>query len=386
MKNKIVLIGANNYNGLGLVRSFGENGILPYGIIIGREKKGFVEKSKYWKQVWFVDDAENVLDVLMDNFSKEEARPVIIPYADKVVQIFDDLYDTLSQYFILSNINEEKGAINAIVNKFDQVSFAQKLGFAMLESRILSLMSVGEEGEKKFPLILKPVQGGEGDKHDISICNNQKEYVNAVERLQAKGYQRILEQNYLQDREEYVIFGAMDKQYNFCSYTVLRNIRQYPSSYGIGCFSEYITDDHEVYGFAKELMIKIMQYGYNGSIDIELFKSGNGEIYINEINWRVGGRNFTALDTKNYSTVWWALLQCGEKIDFSLKNIIHNRVGYSMKETEDIKNVLFKQISLKSWCKDLRKTTSFAVRDKKDKKPVQYLYYQLLKKFLLKRG
>lgn len=32
--NKVILIGGSHHNGLGLVRSFGVNGIRPYGIIV----------------------------------------------------------------------------------------------------------------------------------------------------------------------------------------------------------------------------------------------------------------------------------------------------------------------------------------------------------------
>lgn len=34
-KNKVILIGGNHHNGLGLVRCFGINKIFPYGIIVG---------------------------------------------------------------------------------------------------------------------------------------------------------------------------------------------------------------------------------------------------------------------------------------------------------------------------------------------------------------
>lgn len=32
--NKVILIGSNHHNGLGLVRSFGIHGIRPYGVLL----------------------------------------------------------------------------------------------------------------------------------------------------------------------------------------------------------------------------------------------------------------------------------------------------------------------------------------------------------------
>ena len=378
MKNKVVLIGVNNYNGLGLVRGFGENAIKPYGIIVGVEGKlggGFIHKSKYWKNVWLVDHAEDSVECLLKNFSNEEEKPIVISYVDKVTQLLDARYNELSKLFILPSINQQEDAINVLANKFEQVQFAKMLGINMLETKIIELATVSQNNDNHYPVILKPVQGGEGDKYDISICYTEDEYNGAIQALKVKGYKRILQQPYLQDRQEYVVFGALDKKYDFCSYTVIHNLRQYPSAFGIGCFSEYITEsnDKAVFNFAKLLMQKIMDYGYSGSIDIELFKDCNNEIYINEINWRVGGRNFVSLDTKIYSTIWWAQLQGGMDIDCFRQHTVNNVEGFSMKETEDVKNVLYHQIKFKDWIKDYRRTTNFAVKNKKDKKPKLFL-------------
>ena len=70
--NKVILIGGNNHSGLGVVRSFGVNGIKPYGIIVTKEKNEnqFVQKSKYWKQVWQVATEEDAIRLLMNEFEQ----------------------------------------------------------------------------------------------------------------------------------------------------------------------------------------------------------------------------------------------------------------------------------------------------------------------------
>lgn len=48
----VIIIGGNHHNPLGVVRSFGVNGIRPYGIIVtGQNKSSFVTKSRYWKKL-----------------------------------------------------------------------------------------------------------------------------------------------------------------------------------------------------------------------------------------------------------------------------------------------------------------------------------------------
>lgn len=390
MKNKVVLIGANNYNGLGLVRTFGMNGIRPYGIIVGREwrqDKGFVSKSKFWQKTWFVDNAEDSIDCLLENFSCEEEKPIVIAYVDKVAQLLDSRLDEFSKKFILPSINNKQNSINSFSSKLEQVYLLKQLGFNMMETEVIILPQEDLKNET-YPIILKPVQGGEGDKHDISICYDDIELAKKLDELTKKGYKRILKQPYLRTREEYVVLGALDKKYNFCSYSILHNLRQYPKSFGVGCFSEYVNEekDEKIFHYTQQLLQKIMDFGYSGSIDIELFKDENDRIYVNEINWRVSGRNFIALDTKVFSTLWWAMLQCGEELDFSRLKLINNSNGYTMKEFEDIKNVIFKQIRFRDWRKDYKKSTGFSVKSKQDRKPGRHLFWQLIKRFLFKTG
>jgi predicted ATP-grasp superfamily ATP-dependent carboligase len=76
--NDVVLIGGNHHNGLGLVRSFGINGIKAYGIIVGEDAEmSFCRKSKYWKQTWAVKTEEEALVLLKKEFSNKKLKPVV---------------------------------------------------------------------------------------------------------------------------------------------------------------------------------------------------------------------------------------------------------------------------------------------------------------------
>ncbi len=386
MLNKVVLIGVNNYNGLGLVRSFGENGIKPYGIMYGRDKDNrYVEKSKHWEQVWHVNDAEDAVEALIDKFSHEEEKPIVISYTDKVMQLLDERYDELSDSFILPNINGKSNGINQFANKKEQSLLLEKCGYETICTKVLDLGKTEDISENLFPIILKPVQGGEGEKLDIKICNDKETFDSAINLFRGKQYKRVLLQQYIKDRSEYVILGAVDGSSNFISFSILKNIRQYPKNFGVGCFSQYVTkkNDPEVYEFSEGLLKQVVKLGYSGPIDIEVFKDNSGNLYVNEFNWRVSGRNFIALDTKVFSVVWWAKLKRGEKIPN--ENLINTKEGFTMKETEDIKNVLSKNLKLSIWLKDYKKSTGLAIKNKNDKKPSKVIYKHLLKK-LFKRG
>lgn len=384
MNNKVILVGANNYNGLGLVRSFGRNNIKPYGIIVGEDvKHGYVEKSKYWEYVWHVDHAEDVIPCLIEYFSEENQKPVVISYVDKVTQLIDHQYDTLCKLFILPSFNQLSNRIKELSSKKSQEEFARMHGIKMLDTKIISFPSDNLCDEcLKFPIILKPVAGGEGDKHDIKICTNEESYINALKYFQDSGYLRILRQPYMRERKEYVVFGSISAEKNFVSYTVIENIRQWPNGFGVGCFSRYIVNGRVV-EFAESILHKLCELGYDSPIDIEIFEDRNGDLYVNEFNWRVGGRNFTSLDTHVYSVVYWYMLKTDTQANIK-ENIINTKEGFSMKETEDFKNVVTRRVKILQWLRDIFRTSSFAVYDIQDYKPMLFYVIDFLKRIINK--
>ena len=76
--NKVILIGGSHHNGLGLVRSFGVNGIRPYGIIVcplGGDS--YLTHSRYWEKTYCVASDEAAVDLLYKKFSGEKEKPVV---------------------------------------------------------------------------------------------------------------------------------------------------------------------------------------------------------------------------------------------------------------------------------------------------------------------
>ena len=75
MRKMIIIGSSNNFNELGLVRSFGVNGITPYGIIICKKKQwkhDWLHLSRYWKKCYRVDSGKEAIDFLIKHFSDEK--------------------------------------------------------------------------------------------------------------------------------------------------------------------------------------------------------------------------------------------------------------------------------------------------------------------------
>jgi predicted ATP-grasp superfamily ATP-dependent carboligase len=370
--NDVVLIGGNHHNGLGLVRSFGINGIKAYGIIVGEDAEmSFCRKSKYWKQTWAVKTEEEALVLLKKEFSNKKLKPVVIPYSDGVAKIIDNHLEELSIDFILPSLNNEEGAIAKLMDKQRQVAFAKTHGLKMLESYILDI-SKNKIYDLKIPLpvILKPVASVEGKKSDISICKTDKDYQSSVDIFRKNGYKRLLVQKYLENKDEYVLTGSIAKE--LITFDLVKSIRRWPVGNGTGSFSEFVVRNEPI-EFGKLVLNKLSEIGYRGPIDIEFFEDKNHFFYLNEINWRSSGRNFVSLYTGNYSGYQY-YCKC---INYPMDNTkVFRKSGYNMNECTDIRH-LFKGYPLLAWLRDVRKSQSFAYWYNEDLRPAfaQYKHY-----------
>lgn len=384
--NEIIIIGGSNYNELGLVRSFGENGIRPCAIIIGNRrdiKRASVYYSKYWKHIDIVSNEEDALSLLRLHYSGLGEKPIIITTNDYIMQFFDSFYKELENDFILSSFNQVSDGINQYADKEKQATFAKKIGFHMLETQVLDLQIDGKvESPFTFPVFMKPVKGGEGSKYDISVAFCNSDFIHIVEKLRMKKYRRILVQPYLKNRKEYLITGAVSPRNSLVSFSVLRGIRQWPTTYGISSFSCLVTEKRIV-DYASRLLKAVVSAGYDGPIDVEFFETDDGKLYVNEFNWRSSGRNWVALYNGVYSTVWWALHHSG--IDVSSKELINDIDGYAMYEFDDIRHCFHHNVQVKNWLTDYFHTGAFSARFFRDPVPMLIETLSFIKRAIKKK-
>lgn len=383
MRKMIIIGSSNNFNELGLVRSFGVNGITPYGIIICKKKQwkhDWLHLSRYWKKCYRVDSGKEAIDFLIKHFSDEKEKPCVTTPVDYIVQMIDENYGKLSSRFIFQNINNKEGEIIYYSNKLEQAELTRSLGFDSLSSEIIILNEFDENKKIDFPIILKPAACGEGSKDDIVICRNMSDMTTAIDVLKKKNYRRILCQKYLENRTEILAYGAVSKKFDLVSYTVLKNIRQWPESYGVGSYGTLIIDQH-IQEFVNKFYHAIMQFGYDGPLDTEIFKDNDtGNLYVSEYNWRSGGRNYTSLGTGVYSIVLWYLLH--NNIDISKYDIINKASGYTMTESTDFNHVINGKITLKQWKKEFKNAMAHALIFKGDIIPAIIPVVSTIKKWI----
>lgn len=382
-KNKVILIGGNHHNGLGLARSFGVNGIKPYGVIVGEgAEHGFVRKSKYWAKTWVIKSDDEIVEFLLNAFQNEKEKPVVIPYSDGAAEEIDLNLDRLKEHFLLPSIGGQQGKIAELMDKQKQVEFAQTYGIPMAKSCVVDLNDIRLPEDMIYPCIVKPVVSAEGEKSDIRKCDTETQTVAYLQELREKGYHRFLVQEYLIYDTEYLMVGSISRQ-NQCWFNS-KKIRVWPVVGGSSSCLQ-VTSENNVQKFFDEVRNAFGRVGYDGIFDVEALRVGE-KIYLNEINWRNSGTIYSVFGSKVYYPVNWYYWKTENQSPENFIRTCLDDTVYTMDESLDLRHVACGNITLRQWLNDKKKARAFAIWDATDLKPTMVQYFHLLKELIKRHG
>lgn len=362
-QNRVIIIGGDHHNGLGLARIFGLNDTKITAIIISNKKHSWIATSKYVEAHKIFKSEKDAFDHILSTYVNEPLKPLLIPYSDAAALELDRRLNEFKEHFIVPSINNEQGQIVAMMNKDAQYKWASEHNIKMAQSLVFN---VNDELSLitniiDFPVILKPVVSAQGSKFDINICYSEAELKQSIDLLKQKKYENVLVQKYLSNRSEMLIVGAIANDYIFSVHQV---IRRWPEPGGCGSFSKLICDK-EVVEKCSLIIKSIAEFGYKGLIDVETFLV-DGNIYLNEINWRNSGGGFRAITDKFFYAFWWYQWIL-TKTHLPLWTPCEK--SYSMVEYADARHVLKLKISPIRWLYNLLECKNFALWDKRDLKP-----------------
>ncbi len=117
-ENKAVVLGANYYIGLSIIRCLGKEGIDVVAVDYS-EKGAYALKSKYVSETLiaphYKEDSVGFFHFLVDYAKKQKVKPVLFPSADPYVSFIDDYLYQLKEYYLIPQT--EKGLYTRIMNK-----------------------------------------------------------------------------------------------------------------------------------------------------------------------------------------------------------------------------------------------------------------------------
>lgn len=295
MENKAVILGANYYIGLSVIRCLGIEGINVTAVDYSRED-AYAFHSKYCSETLiaphYKEDPGGFVGFLTEYAGKQSRPPVLFPCADPYVEIIDEHLTTLKEHYLISQ--EEQGLYTRIMKKGTLHKIALEHGVAVPETISVNEENFIEKAEKmiKFPALVKPV-----DSHSfvskfrkkLFKVNNREELIDSVEMARRAGTEVVVQR---------IIPGFDDHMYTFDAHlngdakvthwVTCRKLRQYPINYGASVYTvqEYVPELYEIgAGFLEAI-------GFRGFAEIEFKKDAEtGQFYLIEVNVRTTNLN-----------------------------------------------------------------------------------------------
>lgn len=372
-KNKVIILGDDNVNTLGVIRNFGENGIKAIIFIISDTKFIAVKKSKYVEKCYICENEQKAIKKMIELYGKEEFKPVIFTTSDKATSEIDKNYNKLNNNFIISNINNTENQINKYMDKYEQYKVAKECNINMAKSMIIDI-SLNQNVEITPPVIIKPLISAEGKKIDITICKTEKEIQDAITFFKNNNYKNVLIQEFLNVDCEYDIAGFAYKD-NIFMPVCTKKIRIWPEKKGSTTYGKIESIEY-IKKIERQLKTLITTLNYKGIFDIEIFQVDN-QYYFNEMNFR---NSCISYSYNEYNCCYNWYLAVTENKYQELEDLKESY--YFISDVGDIHHVIEKRITLKQYLKDKKTAKVKLISNSKDMKPALYMFlYKFLRQF-----
>ena len=294
MKNKAVILGANYYIGLSVIRGLGRNGVTTVAIEY-QEKGTYGFKSKYLNEKHiaphYKKDTKGFISYLIEYAKKQTEKPVLFPCADPYVEIVDQHLEELRKYYLINQT--EQGLFTKLMDKNSLYDIAVEHGVKVPETIKTTDSEFDHKIDQiKYPCIVKPSDSPafvDVFRKKMFKVNSKEELLEAVNQANEKNLevfvQRIIPGF---DDHMYTYDCYLDQNSNVTHYTTCNKNRQYPINFGASVY----TWQMHIPGLHKIGKPFLEAVGFKGFAEIEFKKDEEtGDFYLIEINVRTTNFN-----------------------------------------------------------------------------------------------
>ena len=363
MGSKILVIGGNHQNPLGVIEALGQKGLRPYVIINEPCKSSFVLKSKYIQKGWLCATEEETIQCIFTNFSQSEAKTVVIACNDNTASLLSDNYDRLSDFLIIPGINRQC-AVSEWMDKEKMSEAAESIGLTIPKSWRVSKNNM--PSDIVFPCVTKSLTSVKNGKSEFTICNNQKELNDFVANQAHSGtiqVQQFIDKEFefqylgcsLNGGEVIIIPGRthIDVTTHFNNLTFLKYTE-----------SKVIEDSKTLTNTEKF----IQHTGYSGLFSVEFMHGKDGKDYFLEMNFRNDGNGIvvTAAGT-NLPYIWYLYNSGGDYLSEIKKSVV--KETYSVPEDSYFISMLQGGLNYSEWRRNMKKANCYITYFKGDTGP-----------------
>lgn len=375
MKNKAVILGSNNSNGLSAIRCLGVHGVQTVAVDYS-DLNNYGARSKYCSErliaPHYKHNPKGFISFLKDYASKQDSPPVLIPCHDYYVEIVDQYLDELSGSFLIAQ--RQPGLNTALMNKQVLHRLATEKGVLMPET-----VSLNEDGflekvtnEIKYPCLIKPIDSPSFvNKFRVKLfkVNNEGELLESLAKAKEANLEVFVQRMIPGFDDQMFTYDAyLNQESQVTNWATCQKYRQFPINFGASVYlgHKYIPELHEI--GAK--FLSAMKY--RGFAEIEFKRDAEtGAYYMIEVNVRL--TNFDALLAELGLNVPYTTYRelIGQPLEPTLPNPDRELAfWYAYEDVIAIRQyVKTGQLSLGQIAKSLLKPKVYAIWDWQDPKP-----------------
>lgn len=371
LKNKVVIWGADDFNTLGLLRQLSKPEIDLFFLIKG--PLSYASKSRYCVNYRQTPTIKDGCDFLLQEFSKEENKPIIITSGDGIITFIDKHRDILAPYFILPGTIQQ-GLISRYIDKNNMTNLATKHNFLCPKSRFVRWDS--DISNVEYPCIIKPSHETPGHYNEFKtkICNNAKELCRTLKYVRRDS--EFILQQYIPKELDLLVYGArMADGKVVIAGSMVRDRFADSGSSSHGYMTSDICRGANIEGIVSFLS----EIDYYGPFSFEYGLVGE-QTYFFEVNLRNDGTSHYFYQAGANIPLAYVYSCLGLKYDQIPTRI--SCVSNFVDEVFDIENVLHGRLSYKQWKQDKSEATIYKYYDKDDEEPWRYVYKRRFKQIL----
>lgn len=366
--NKILVIGADHHNTLGIVESLGQKGLKSYVLIVADIKKSFVLRSKYVLDGWICKEPKDVVNVMLAHFNDSVHKAIVYSSYDDVSSVLDANAKILEPYFILP-ITSNPGSLQHIMSKEFMSELARKVGMNVPNTWMVTDGKVPQG--VTFPCITKAISSIEGSKKNIRICNSRTELDNFFS--ESNHCPTIQIQKFIDKEFEFQFLGC---SLNYGEEVIITGRTHIDRPNGIDntFFLKFDKIEPELASLVCQAKEFVRRARYSGTFSIEFLRDKKGDDYFTEMNFRNDGNAVcqTAAGI-NIPYIYYLYYTGGDyKAEIEKSSI---QTTYLMPEIYYFRCLLKREFGFKEWYKNMKRTTCYISYFKGDTKP----FWALLK-------
>lgn len=359
---EVIIITIEFHNGLSIIESLGQKGILTNVIDVTDERKPYMLCSKYVKQGWKCKTNEEAISILLNEFKGDGDKALVISCSDDATAILDKYFDELKERYILP-LTSLHGQQENIMSKQFMTNLAQSVGMKVPEHW---LVENGHEIPQDiiYPCITKAISSVAGTKIDnIRVCDDYDELSSFIK---SSGHSSSLQiQRYIDKAYEFQFLGCSFDDGNDILISGRTHIDR-PNGRENTFFLRFGKVENELKPLESKVREFIAQTKYNGPFSVEFLHGKDGVDYFTEMNFRNDGNAYSQTCAGiNIPYIMYLYYSGGDYKSEIKKSEIHDI--YMVPEFEYLMFKLKGEFSWKEWYRNMKKANCYNTYFKDDR-------------------